>query len=111
VGFNRDLGFRLASDGSTIELEPRLEHEVAPGTIHFAVLATLGEVAAASAAEAAVLPTHVAVQLVRRARSDATLKARGRVLKSGRTLIFAEGEVRQGDDLVAKISVTFARAG
>lgn len=111
MSFNRALGFRLAPDGQTIELDPGSEHEVAPGTIHFAVLTTLGEVAAAQAAGAAVLPTHVAVQLVRRAVGGLPIAARGRVLKSGRTLIFAEGEVTQAGELVAKVTVTFARAG
>jgi acyl-coenzyme A thioesterase PaaI-like protein len=111
MGFDSELGFRLAADGSTVELEPGAEHEVAPGTIHFAVLATLGEVAAARAAAAPVVPTHVAVQLVQRATPDSTIQARGRVLRSGRTLIFAEGEVSQGGQLVAKVSATFARLG
>jgi len=111
MGFNRKLGFRQVPDGEAIELDPGPEHEVAPGTIHFAVLTTLGEVAAAQVSGAAVLPTHVAVQLVRRAVGGTPITARGRVLKSGRRLIFAEGEVTQAGELVAKVTVTFARVG
>lgn len=107
MSFNRELGFRLSDDGAIV-LDPKPEHEVAPGTIHFAVLTTLAEVAAAHAAEVAVVPTTVTVQLVRRARL-ARLEARGKVVKSGRTLVFAEGEVFQEGELVAKAAVTFAR--
>src|SRR5512134_751580 len=110
MGFNEGLGLHVGADGASIELVPGAAHEVIPGTVHFAVLATLAEVAAAHAAAAAVVPTHVSVQLLRRATAGATLVGRGRVLKAGRTLIFAEGEVSQGDELVAKATVTFARA-
>lgn len=109
MSFNRELGFRLSDDGAIV-LDPKPEHEVAPGTIHFAVLTTLAEVAAAHAAEVAVVPTTVTVQLLRRARL-ARLEARGKVVKSGRTLVFAEGEVFQEGELVAKAAVTFARVG
>ena len=106
--FNGDLGYRVSADGGAVELEPRPEHQVAPGTIHFAVLATLAEVAAAQAAGGGVIPTQLSLQLVRRA-GLAGLSARGRVLKAGRTLVFAEGEVFQEGELVAKVAVTFAR--
>lgn len=113
MSFNSRLGLRdiLAADGGTssIELRPGPEHEVAPGLVHFAVLATLAEVAAAAAAGAPVLPTHVSLQLMRRAGSDQPLLARGKLLKAGRTLLFAEGEVSQNGELVAKATVTFAR--
>jgi acyl-CoA thioesterase len=106
--FNSHLGLRLSDDGTTILLEPRPEHEVAPGTIHFAVLTTLAEVAAAHAAEVAVVPATVTVQLLRRAKPS-PLEARGKVVKLGRTIVFAEGEVFQDGELVAKAAVTFAR--
>lgn len=108
--FNQELGLRRDADGA-IRLDPDARHEVAAGTIHFAVLATLGEVAAAHAAEAAVVPTHLSVQLVRRATPASPLIARGRVVKAGRTLIFAEGEVSQGGETVALVAATFARVG
>jgi acyl-coenzyme A thioesterase PaaI-like protein len=106
--FNAHLGLRAGVEPGTVTLETRPEHEVMPGTIHFAVLTTLAEVAAAGAANAAVVPTALSLQLLRRARPG-KLEGRGRVLKSGRTLIFAEGEVHQDGELVAKASVTFAR--
>jgi acyl-coenzyme A thioesterase PaaI-like protein len=106
--FNSHLGLRLSDDGSAILLDPKPEHEVAPGTIHFAVLTTLAEVAAAHAAEVAVVPATVTVQLLRRAKPS-RLEARGRVVKMGRTIVFAEGEVFQDGELVAKAAVTFAR--
>jgi acyl-coenzyme A thioesterase PaaI-like protein len=108
VSFNSHLGLRLAEDGAVV-LDPRPEHEAAPGAVHFAVLTTLAEVAAAHAAGVAVVPTTVTVQLIRRA-GPARLEARGKVAKLGRTLVFAEGEVYQEGELVAKAAVTFARA-
>jgi acyl-coenzyme A thioesterase PaaI-like protein len=108
MSFNGELGFISRDDGS-LYLEPGPRHLVGPGTIHFGVLATLGEVAAAGSVEAPVVPTHLSLQLMRRASDRAPLLAIGRLLKSGRTLIFAEGEVRQEERLVAKVSVTFAR--
>jgi len=108
MSFNHALGFRVSGDGSSILLDATERHEVVPGTIHFAVLATLAEVAAAQAAAAAVVPTHLSLQLIKRAQTG-KLEARGRVLRAGRSLIFAEGEVYQLGVLVAKASVTFAR--
>jgi acyl-coenzyme A thioesterase PaaI-like protein len=110
MGFNEALGIR-ADEAGAVRLDPDARHEVVPGTVHFAVLATLGEVAAAAAADGAVVPTHLSVQLLRRAVPGAPLEARGRVLKAGRTLVFAEGEVRQGGEPVALVAVTFARVG
>lgn len=106
TGFNESLGLRPGEDGSVL-LDTRPEHEVAPATVHFAVLATLAEVAAAAAAEVPVVPASVHLSLMRRARPG-LLVGRGRVLKKGRTLIVAEGEVSRGDVLVAKATVTFA---
>ena len=107
TSFNRWLGMRPAEDGASVVLETRPEHEVAPGTIHFAVLATLAEVSAAGAVAASVVPASVSLQLLRRARPG-RLEGRGRVLKKGRRLATAEGEVTQDGELVAKATVTFA---
>ena len=94
------------SDGSVV-LDTRPEHEVMPGTIHFAVLATLAEVSAAQAAGVPVVPAALSLQLLARARPG-RLVARGRVLRRGKRLAFCEGEVHQGEELVAKAAVTFA---
>ncbi len=109
-GFNDWLGLRPGDDGASIALDTRPEHEVAPGTVHFAVLATLAEVSAAHAVGAAVVPAAIDVRLLSRARPG-RLVGRGRVLKQGRRLAVAEGEVFQSDGtdkLVAKVTVTFA---
>jgi len=82
-------------------------HLVAPETVHFAVLATLAEVAAAQAVGAPVVPAAVTVNLLARARPG-RLVGRGRVLRRGRRLAVAEGEVTQDGELVAKATVTFA---
>jgi len=109
AGFNQTLGLAPGEDGAVV-LDTRPEHEVVPGTIHFAVLATVAEVAAAGAVEAPVVPTSIALSLISRARPG-RLEGRGRLLKRGRRLAFAEGEVLQDGALVAKASVTFALVG
>ncbi|MCP4201911.1 MAG: PaaI family thioesterase [bacterium] len=107
MSFNNRLGMTESEDGRSIVLDANEEHLVAPDTVHFAVLATLGEVSAAQAVAKPVVPVAVSLQLMSRARAQ-RLTARGKVLKSGRSLAFAEGEVTQGDKLVAKVTVTFA---
>jgi acyl-CoA thioesterase len=104
--FNSRVGIALGDDG-TVVLDAGPEHQVAPETVHFAVLATLAEVAAARAVGVPVVPASVTVSLLSRARPG-RLVGRGRVLRRGRRLAFCEGEVYQGEDLVAKAAVTFA---
>lgn len=105
--FNASLGLEPAADGSSVALEAGAGHQVAPGTIHFAVIATLAEVAAAQAVGAAVVPAAISVNLLARARPG-RLVGRGRLLRRGRSLAVAEGEVTQDGTLVAKATVTFS---
>jgi acyl-coenzyme A thioesterase PaaI-like protein len=105
--FNSNLGLVLGTDGCSVVLEAGDEHLVAPGTVHFAVLATLAEVSAAQTIEASVVPASLQLQLMRRA-APGRLVGRGKLLKRGRRLATAEGEVYQNERLVAKASVTFA---
>jgi acyl-coenzyme A thioesterase PaaI-like protein len=109
TSFNEALGLVSGEDGS-VQLDTLPEHEVAPEVVHFAVLATLGEVAAAAAVGAPVVPAALAVSLLTRARPG-RLVGRGRLLRRGRTLAVAEGEVFQEERLVAKVSVTFSVLG
>jgi acyl-coenzyme A thioesterase PaaI-like protein len=111
ASFGSWLGFQPGARAHEIVLDTRPEHEVVPGTIHFAVLTTLGEVAAASAAgaglEGGVVPAALHAQFVARARPG-TLAARGTLLRRGGRLAFARGEVEQDGRLVAAVDVTFA---
>ena len=107
--FNAALGLAAGAAGEVL-LDTRPEHEVVPGTIHFAVLATVGEVAAAGAVGAPVVPAAVSLTLLTRARPG-RLVGRGKLLRRGRTLAVAEGEVLQDERLVAKVLVTFALVG
>jgi len=105
--FNSWLGMKLLDDG-TVELEAKApEHQIGHGMVHVAVLTTMGEVAAAHAADAAVVPSAVTANFLRPAKIG-RLTARGRVLTKGKRLCTAEGEVFSGDALVAKVTVTFA---
>jgi acyl-coenzyme A thioesterase PaaI-like protein len=109
TSFNDVLGLAAGEAGEVV-LDTRPEHQVAPGTIHFAVLATLAEVSAAHAVGAPVVPATVSLSLLARAQPG-RLVGRGRLLRRGRTLAVAEGEVLQADRLVAKATVTFALLG
>ncbi|HEX6865251.1 MAG TPA: PaaI family thioesterase [Thermoanaerobaculia bacterium] len=110
TNFNDALGMRPGDEPGTILLDPRPEHQVAPGVIHFAVLTTLAEVSAASAVGAPVVPASVTVHLLNRAGLS-PLVGRGRVLRRGKRLAVAEGEVTQNGELVAKATVQFAVLG
>lgn len=88
-------------------LDTRPEHGIGPEFIHFAVVATVAEVAAAGSVGTAVVPSSVALSLLRPARPG-RLVGRGKLLKRGRRLAVAEGEVSQDEQLVAKAQVTFA---
>ena len=107
LDFNTALGLRPGHEPGTLALDPRSEHQVAPDVVHFAVLTTLAEIAAAGAVEASVVPTAVTVHLLSRARL-APLVGKGRVLRKGKRLAVAEGEVTQDGELVAKATVQFA---
>ncbi len=110
MGFNGWLGLKRGDDENTVLLDTRPEHEVMPGTIHFAVLTTLAEVSASTVAAASVVPSCLTVQLMRRA-VPGRLIGRGILLKRGKKLIFCEGEVYQNERLVAKVAVQFAVIG
>ena len=107
LDFNTALGLHPGPEPGTLVLDPRSEHQVAPDVVHFAVLTTLAEIAAARAVEASVVPTAVTVHLLSRARL-APLIGKGRVLRKGKRLAVAEGEVTQDGELVAKATVQFA---
>lgn len=109
--FNSALGLKLGADGETVELRARApEHQIGHGMVHLAVLTTMGEVAAAHAAQVAVVPSSLTATFLRPAPLG-LLRARGRVLRRGKRLCTAEGEVFSGEDLVAKVLVTFAVVG
>jgi len=57
-----------------------------------------------------VVPTTVTVHLLSRARL-APLVGKARVLRKGKRLAVAEGEVTQNGELVAKATVQFALLG
>jgi len=108
--FNTELGLRPGDEPGTLVLDPRPEHQVGPGVVHFAVLTALAEISAARAVGASVVPATITVHLLSRARL-APLIAKGRVLRQGTRLAVAEGEVSQNGELVAKAIVQFALVG
>ncbi len=108
MSFNRSLGLRREGDEVVLDTKP--EHEVVPGMVHFAVLTTMCEVAAAAAVDVSVVPASLTVNLLERA-APGRLVARGRVIRKGKRLAVAEGECYSGTTLVAKAVVTFAVMG
>jgi uncharacterized protein (TIGR00369 family) len=110
AGFNASLGLKPGADPGEVTLDTRPEHEVGSGFVHFAVLATVAEVAAAGAAGTPVVPAQVSLNLLSPAKTG-RLVGKGKVIRRGKRLIVAEGEVWQNDALVAKATVTFAVVG
>jgi uncharacterized protein (TIGR00369 family) len=109
--FNSALGLRLGEDGETVELVARApDHQIGDGIVHLAVLTTMGEVAAAHAVGGAVVPSTLTAHFLR-AAPIGKLTSKGRVLKRGKRLCTAEGEVFAQGQLVAKVTVTFAVVG
>lgn len=107
AGFNAQLGLQSGAGPGEVTLDTRPEHEVGAGFVHFAVLATVAEVSAAAAAATSVVPAQVSLNLLSPAKSG-RLVGKGKVIRRGKRLIVAEGEVWQGESLVAKAMVTFA---
>ena len=108
--FNQHLGLMSGEEAGTVVLDTRPEHQIAPDIIHFAVLATVAEVSAARAVASAVVPASVHISLLKTARPG-RLIGRGKLIRRGRRLAVAEGEVFQDDRLVAKATVQFAVIG
>src|SRR6195952_5890827 len=92
ANFNSALGLRPGDEPGTLILDPRPEHQVARDVVHFAILTPLAEISAASAVGASVVPATVTVHLLSRARL-APLVGKGRLLRKGKRLAVAEGEV------------------
>jgi acyl-coenzyme A thioesterase PaaI-like protein len=107
MNFNESLGLALDPAGEAVLLDPRPEHCVVPDVVHFAVLATLAEISAARAVGASVVPASVSLHLLAPAKPS-RLVGRGRLLRKGRRLAVAEGEVTQDGTLVAKATVQFS---
>jgi uncharacterized protein (TIGR00369 family) len=115
VPFTRHLGIRIEEmkDGHArvrLAVSPELCN-LAGSTVHGGVLAALVDVAGGAAiVSAAVQRPHFAGQttvelnlsFLAPAPGSGELVAEGRVIRCGRTLGVAEGEVRAGDELVAK---------
>lgn len=108
IDFNTALGLRPGDRPGTLVLEPRPEHQVAPDVVHFAVLTTLAEFSAAGAVGAPVVPASITVHLL---AGLAPLVGHGRLLRKGKRMAVAEGEVTQDGLLVAKATVQFAIVG
>ena len=119
IPFTEHLGIQVTDlqDGIaqlSIELRPELCNSF--GTAHGGVLMTLLDVALCQAARtqhpdsAGIMTIDMATSFI--AAGEGRLVAEGRVLKPGRTTIFAEAEVRNADgELVAKaIGTVRARA-
>ena len=90
------------------------EHANRGGTLHGGVIATLADTAAGLAVRSAIEPGsgHVTVNLdvqYLRAGVLGTVEAHGRVVRAGRSIVFAEAEVMGADGAVlARAQVTVA---
>ena len=115
VPFVEHLGLRLLekADGcSLIQFDPRPEHFNSWKGVHGGVLLSLLDVALSSAARsldsACIGATTVEMKTNFLAAATGRFLTEGRAQRAGRSLIFAEGEVRDVDGtLLAKASGTF----
>ena len=115
VPFVEHLGLRLLekTDGHTlIEFDPRPEHENSWKGVHGGVLLTLLDVAMSSAARSldvsCVGATTVEMKTNFLAAARGRMVTEGHAQRAGRSLIFAEGEVKDATGkLLAKGSGTF----
>jgi uncharacterized protein (TIGR00369 family) len=115
--FQRWAGLELAglTEGSaTFAFKPLPHHRNLVGGLHGGVLATLADTATGVAMHSAIWPerTHVTLQLdlhfVASPGTDRVV-ATGRVIRAGRRIGFAEGEIADEEGTtVATASATFA---
>ena len=122
IPFVDTLGFELIrfdSTGSEIAVDVRDEMCNSWSVAHGGVTMTLLDVVMAHAARrSGVQPVEEAIGVVTVEMKTSFMRpgvgrlvGRGKLLRRGRTLAFAEGEVLQDERLVAKVSVTFALVG
>lgn len=118
--FVRALGMAFASAqrGECVStLAVRTDHLQQTGVVHAGVLTTMADHTAGGAAASTLpagafpLTTNLALSLLRPGRT-AALRCVGRVIRSGRSVVFADAEVFAVDGdapvLLAKAQVTFA---
>jgi uncharacterized protein (TIGR00369 family) len=97
-----------------LALDARDHHANLSGGLHGGVIATLADTAAGLAVRSAIAPGsgHVTVNLdvqYLRAGTTGTISAHGRVVRIGRSLAFAEADVKDPDGAVlARALVTVA---
>jgi uncharacterized protein (TIGR00369 family) len=114
IPFVEHLGIQLLEkDGGhvSIRLDPRPEHLNSWKGVHGGVLMTLLDVSLSSASRsldpACIGATTVEIKVNFLAAATGTLFSKGHAQRAGRSLIFAEGEVRDGAGvLLAKATGT-----
>lgn len=111
--FNEKLGVKLieAQKGrAVLELDAKQGLTNGLGIIHGGVTASLCDNAMGFAAMTlGIIPVTVEMKLnfLSPGSIEGTLVAKGRIVKEGRTLIIGEGEVYNGDKLIAKSLGTY----
>jgi uncharacterized protein (TIGR00369 family) len=118
--FHTWMGMRVEEVGegeAVLALESSQHHLNLQGLIHGGVIATLADTAAGLALRSTIEPgtRHVTinldVQYLRPAR-EGTLTARGRVVRAGRSIGFADAEVTDGGGtVIARAQATVALSG
>ncbi len=107
-GFHHEVGFRVIPEKSgrgfcTVAGRVEHRHLNINGVVHGGVYATIldtamgGSVVSLLTAEETTATTSLYVEFLRAAREGDTLSARGRVLRRGRHIAFAEGSLVGAD--------------
>ena len=112
--FNDLLGIKIveASYGKVIlELQGREALANSLKIVHGGATATLCDVAMGAAiGTLGLIPITVEMKInyLSPGQIDGTITAKGKVIKSGKTLVISEGEIYQGDKLLAKSLGTYS---
>lgn len=95
-------------------LEPSKEHTNPLGAIHGGLIMTIADAAMGNAVRTLkinAVTVDCSVSLISAAPFDQTIRARGKVLKAGKNLIFAKSSVYSGEKLIADSKATFFKTG
>ena len=118
--FAAHLGFRVVradEDGSLIEADPGPEHLNGGGIVHGGYISSLLDTTTGWAVHARITPgdaaphVQISVQFIRAALAGTPLVCRARCISSGRRMATAEGEITQGDRVIARAASTHAILG
>ena len=104
----------LAPGRADIKVVAGQQHSNPMGLVHGGLISSLADAAMGNAIRSLGIKgvtVDMSIAFTASARMGDTIVARGKVLKSGKNMIFAEAEVYAGDVLIGHSKATFFRVG